>query len=565
MERKFVGHGRSSQRSIPMVPMPGALPSSRLQRAGKENSEANGSDIDDREDTSNTIFQSQESIDIHFEGRAATHLKPRFLPRSLSGSKSSMSSSSISDRKSSTSSSRSSSIQEYKKRYENVLKANSDQSLKLGTRHSSQESSSRSRAKESSSRQSRTTNDVDSHQHALKPAICSSNKHEEPTDHGKFFSSSEGGRLENQRTVDLEREFENNPDSGRNKAHRKYSSELKTSTEVPRNSTNIRRSSVADGTVTTKSPRNSSLGGGSGYRTRISGGLTGREIKFGQANKRPSNQSGQGDDISLPIAQTIALLGASGMTGGRLLHSALDAGYLVRCLPSDDPRQTSGKHTNWKILQAEMEDTQQLEMLLHGVSYVVVMINDLLPRKNSEYPVLFLTKLVRKLYAMMRREDMMHVFLFQSTSLASDVTGQTPVLSKFVKSTTRRRDQFMLDLDSVMKRIAEEHGLRPCKSNQSKDVDQLRPHFSFVVTRPTILLQNGPGCKRLFASKSVSPTPMNLFASNEQAHSLIYFHPCTQQPGPVPISHVDLAEFTLNALTSSKLYNSSPYVVADCF
>jgi len=247
------------------------------------------------------------------------------------------------------------------------------------------------------------------------------------------------------------------------------------------------------------------------------------------------------------------------MTGGRFLHSALDAGYEVQCLPSDDPRENTSKVTKpWKILQAEMEDTQQLERLLSGASYVVLMINDLLPRKSVDYPAQFLTRLVGKLYALMKREESLQVFLFQSTSLAANVTGGTPVLSKVVKKTTRRGDRFVQDLDSAMKKIAVEHCLRPASTKNKnkaaaeteKDKEDVKsqeatqeatnpPHFAFLVTRPTVLLQNGPGCKRLFASKS--------------------------QPGPVPISHVDLAEFSLTALTTAKLYNSSPYVVADCF
>jgi len=38
-----------------------------------------------------------------------------------------------------------------------------------------------------------------------------------------------------------------------------------------------------------------------------------------------------------------------------------------------------------------------------------------------------------------------------------------------------------------------------------------------------------------------------------------------QQPGPIPVSYIDLAEFSLNALRTKKLFNSSPYVVADSF
>lgn len=36
-----------------------------------------------------------------------------------------------------------------------------------------------------------------------------------------------------------------------------------------------------------------------------------------------------------------------------------------------------------------------------------------------------------------------------------------------------------------------------------------------------------------------------------------------QQPGPLPVTYADLAEFTLGALRDEKLYNRYPYVVGD--
>ena len=39
----------------------------------------------------------------------------------------------------------------------------------------------------------------------------------------------------------------------------------------------------------------------------------------------------------------------------------------------------------------------------------------------------------------------------------------------------------------------------------------------------------------------------------------------SQQPGPFPVAHVDMAKFSLEALLTEKLYNTCPYVVADGF
>ncbi|KAL7566653.1 hypothetical protein ACA910_017719 [Epithemia clementina (nom. ined.)] len=512
---------------MPMVPMPGALfhQQSRSQRVDRENSGANRYPDDDSSADFRERDMSQKS--------------------SISTSQKQNDASTPNKRKASTSSL---SIEEYKKQYEMALKSNSEQSIKPGSRKLTCEDASGKNKECHSSKHSTNGTGLN-----VRKPRKSSQKDEivpRPSTSTENFAYADVDTNEtNAEDRQAESSYENNYKhyGADNNDSRLTASQnpddvgatRKTPYERKQRTGRNRRSSVEGRTVTTTSSRENSTGGGAGYRSRTSGGMTGREIGLEATVPRYSLQSCQGDGASLPSAQTIALLGASGMTGSRFLHSALDSGYEVRCLPSDDPRQTSGKCTLWKILQAEMEDTQQLEILLKGVSFVVVMINDLLPRKNSDYPSLFLTKLVSKLYAMMRREEKMQVFLLQSTSLASDVTGQTPVFSKLVKTTTRRRDQFMIDLDAVMKRIAVEHGMRPRQNVENQDPNPEQPNFSFVVTRPTILLQNGPGCKRLFASKS--------------------------QPGPVPISHVDLAEFTLSALTNTKIQNSSPYVVADCF
>ena len=68
-------------------------------------------------------------------------------------------------------------------------------------------------------------------------------------------------------------------------------------------------------------------------------------------------------------------------------------------------------------------------------------------------------------------------------------------------------------------------------------MNESKPSFSFLITRPTVLIKDGPSIKKLAASKS--------------------------QPGPFTITHIDLAEFSLNSLLNPKLYNKCPYVVAD--
>jgi hypothetical protein len=58
-------------------------------------------------------------------------------------------------------------------------------------------------------------------------------------------------------------------------------------------------------------------------------------------------------------------------------------------------------------------------------------------------------------------------------------------------------------------------------------------------------------------------------ATNSLLHSLLVLLNnvtfSSQQPGPFPVAHVDMAQFSLEALLTEKLYNTCPYVVADGF
>ena len=95
--------------------------------------------------------------------------------------------------------------------------------------------------------------------------------------------------------------------------------------------------------------------------------------------------------------------------------------------------------------------------------------------------------------------------------------------------------------------------------------------FNFVVTRPGSLVWDRQSQTKLAASKSVSEIEIarslgqlnfvDIVFSTSHKYFPHYFDP--KQPGPFPITNVDLAEFSLNALKSEKLYNTSPYVVPD--
>jgi hypothetical protein len=115
-----------------------------------------------------------------------------------------------------------------------------------------------------------------------------------------------------------------------------------------------------------------------------------------------------------------------------------------------------------------------------------------------------------------------------------DLKGKTPVLSQLVKSVIHRRNQSLRDQEFIIRYISEQHN----QDKENSSINYSKPSFSFLITRPSVLTKEGPSIKKLAASKS--------------------------QPGPFTITHIDLAEFSLNALLNNKLHNTCPYVVADC-
>lgn len=92
--------------------------------------------------------------------------------------------------------------------------------------------------------------------------------------------------------------------------------------------------------------------------------------------------------------------------------------------------------------------------------------------------------------------------MFQGTSLAIDAKGRIPIMSKVIKSVAHRRSAGVQDQDAAIHRIGMEHGLRRF-NDENRSVNLAPPHFRFIVSRPSVLLQDGPSSKKLSASKSV--------------------------------------------------------------
>lgn len=127
-------------------------------------------------------------------------------------------------------------------------------------------------------------------------------------------------------------------------------------------------------------------------------------------------------------------------------------------------------------------------------------------------------------------------------------------------------------MGKVVKTLAVKKNWRVALREQDRIVKYIvnstkRTSMNFIVTRPSsdCMIWDRPSRRKLAASKSVRKQglPMDAFMPNNVSpnHSSLSSSP--QQPGPFPITNIDLAEFTLGVLRKEKLYNTCPYVVQD--
>jgi hypothetical protein len=158
-----------------------------------------------------------------------------------------------------------------------------------------------------------------------------------------------------------------------------------------------------------------------------------------------------------------------------------------------------------------------------------------------------LTEFIQTLYPLMMNMSTIQVFLYQATSLANNtINGSAPILSHLFKSVAQvaagsKTSSFLYDQDMVMNEIALQHHYKSQhqttnditsnaasiqnskktgnsqknsnamedEENENPDVNSSdkevyrQPHFSYIVTRPTSLINDVPSTKKLAPTKSV--------------------------------------------------------------
>lgn len=317
---------------------------------------------------------------------------------------------------------------------------------------------------------------------------------------------------------------------------------------------------------------------------------------------------------------TIGLFGAYGSTGNHFLKLALDAGYNVQAmlLPSaivhvrSNGKKLKKKTITSSSLQEEfidyanmssscntlhdkvnhgnttttygnnnrlewikskrVDDVNNIKRTIDNVDYVVCMLSDTIHTTDDDKTCTTKSKVgpllnfIQLLYPLMNDNKTIQAFLYQTTSLANDIYGMTPILSKCMKSlslTNKKLYYNIRDHDKSIQQMSFYHYtqynnnnidsttfvvnndntnkkgslLKKAKIGLDDDKEEIEndenidnendgnkrssilstasrppiirtlscsPHFSYIITRPTSYIIDGPSKHALVSSKSVS-------------------------------------------------------------
>ena len=188
------------------------------------------------------------------------------------------------------------------------------------------------------------------------------------------------------------------------------------------------------------------------------------------------------------LASTIALFGVTTPTGRQFVKLALDAGYHVRCFEETDYGGTTQVKADTLI--------DALPELLKDADFVVCF-------QEGDLA------LCKALYQHM--VPSVQVLLWQTSALAPDARGKTPLLARLTKTLVARKKSMQMDrvvayITRLNDKTQQEGSVQFDDPNQ--DESKHRPHY--IVTRPSLLLREGPISKKLQASKSVRSSRLSV-------------------------------------------------------
>ena len=147
---------------------------------------------------------------------------------------------------------------------------------------------------------------------------------------------------------------------------------------------------------------------------------------------------------------TFLVFGATGGTGKHFTALALKKGHKVRAL-ARTPSKMGITDPNLQVQQGSITDPVDLDTLVKGVDFVVLMLGD----KEAQQHAKINTAFVQKLVPAMRRHGVKR-FLYQAGGLSKPYNASLPLIFRIMRKGVSTYEGQHQDNEAVMKYLAEE-------------------------------------------------------------------------------------------------------------
>lgn len=215
------------------------------------------------------------------------------------------------------------------------------------------------------------------------------------------------------------------------------------------------------------------------------------------------------------MVETIALFGATGMTGKKLVPLALQQGYKVKALVRT-PSKVKTNDENLTLIEGDFSNTDAVTETVGGADYVVCCAGGAF--KPKEYPKDLMLNFITTLVPILEAEPSVKVLLYQAGAFSKTPDSKMPFAIKIMRPIVARLIGILpniLDNDAVIRYL-----------------DKNKPtSFQVIVTKPGQLLDKEDETK-LVASEA---------------------------PEMKAVTFKALAAFTLKAIKEESLYGKYPY------
>jgi nucleoside-diphosphate-sugar epimerase len=217
------------------------------------------------------------------------------------------------------------------------------------------------------------------------------------------------------------------------------------------------------------------------------------------------------------MVETIALFGASGMTGKQLVPLALEQGYKIKALVRT-PSKVQTKHENLTIIQGDFSNTEAIQETVAGADYVICCAGGAF--KPKEYTKDLMLNFVSTLLPILESDSSsVKVFVYQAGAFSKTPDGKLPFMIKVMRPIIGKLMGIgpnLLDNDAVIRYL-----------------DKNKPSsFQVIVTRPGQIVDKDDDKMKLVAS---------------------------DKPEMKSVTFKALAAFTLQTIQDESLYGKYPY------